>query len=191
MPLLPASGRSDRGRLVSAPPTGSGSFLYSRPETSVPTADGYGFQNTDLAADCRTNRHAIRRDAPCALRLFEKIVQHFGQTISGPKNLTFDTGRSGIDKIAPELAPRRSQRINVAALDRRLVEPVARRAGHDLAFLPSRTTVQLLLPLDMDLSCASIIFLTLHPEQHKIFSRKTCIKTQDMVFFKYKYLLAL
>ena len=35
------------------------------------------------------------------------------------------------------------------------------------------------------------MILTLHPEQHKIFSRKTCIKTQDMVFFKYKYLLAL
>lgn len=35
------------------------------------------------------------------------------------------------------------------------------------------------------------MILTLHPEQHKIFSRKTCIKAQDMVFFKYKYLLAL
>lgn len=35
------------------------------------------------------------------------------------------------------------------------------------------------------------MILTLHSEQHKIFSRKTCIKTQDMVFFKYKYLLAL
>nr|DAH09239.1 MAG TPA: integrase [Caudoviricetes sp.] len=35
------------------------------------------------------------------------------------------------------------------------------------------------------------MILTLHPEQHKIFSRKTCIKTQDMVFYKYKYLLAL
>lgn len=35
------------------------------------------------------------------------------------------------------------------------------------------------------------MILTLHPEQHKIFSRKTCIKTQDMVFFKYKYFLAL
>lgn len=35
------------------------------------------------------------------------------------------------------------------------------------------------------------MILTLHPEQHKIFSRKNCIKTQDMVFFKYKYLLAL
>ena len=35
------------------------------------------------------------------------------------------------------------------------------------------------------------MILTLNPEQHKIFSRKTCIKTQDMVFFKYKYLLAL
>lgn len=35
------------------------------------------------------------------------------------------------------------------------------------------------------------MILTLHPEQHKIFSRKTCIKTQNMVFFKYKYLLAL
>ena len=35
------------------------------------------------------------------------------------------------------------------------------------------------------------MILTLHPEQHKIFSRKTCIKTQHMVFFKYKYLLAL
>lgn len=35
------------------------------------------------------------------------------------------------------------------------------------------------------------MIFTLHPEQHKIFSRKTCIKTQDMVFFKYKYLLAL
>ena len=32
---------------------------------------------------------------------------------------------------------------------------------------------------------------TLHSEQHKIFSRRTCIKTQDMVFYKYKYLLAL
>ena len=32
---------------------------------------------------------------------------------------------------------------------------------------------------------------TLHSEQHKVFSRKTCIKTQDMVFYKYKYLLAL
>lgn len=35
------------------------------------------------------------------------------------------------------------------------------------------------------------MILTLHPEQHKIFSRRTCIKTQDMVFYKYKYLLAL
>lgn len=35
------------------------------------------------------------------------------------------------------------------------------------------------------------MILTLHSEQHKIFSRKTCIETQDMVFFKYKYLLAL
>ena len=35
------------------------------------------------------------------------------------------------------------------------------------------------------------MILTLHSEQHKVFSRKTCIKTQDMVFFKYKYLLAL
>ncbi len=35
------------------------------------------------------------------------------------------------------------------------------------------------------------MILTLHSEQHKIFSRKTCINTQDMVFFKYKYLLAL
>ena len=35
------------------------------------------------------------------------------------------------------------------------------------------------------------MILTLHSEQHKIFSRKTCIKTQDMVFYKYKYLLAL
>lgn len=35
------------------------------------------------------------------------------------------------------------------------------------------------------------MIFTLHPEQHKIFSRKTCIKTQDMVFFKYKYFLAL
>lgn len=35
------------------------------------------------------------------------------------------------------------------------------------------------------------MILTLHPEKHKIFSRKTCIKTQDMVFFKYKYFLAL
>lgn len=32
---------------------------------------------------------------------------------------------------------------------------------------------------------------TLHSEQHKIFSRETCIKTQHMVFYKYKYLLAL
>ena len=35
------------------------------------------------------------------------------------------------------------------------------------------------------------MILTLHSEQHKIFSRKTCSKTQHMVFFKYKYLLAL
>ena len=35
------------------------------------------------------------------------------------------------------------------------------------------------------------MIFTLHSEQHKIFSRKTCIKTQDMVFFKYKYHLAL
>lgn len=35
------------------------------------------------------------------------------------------------------------------------------------------------------------MIFTLHSEQHKIFSRKTCIKTQDMVFFKYKCLLAL
>lgn len=35
------------------------------------------------------------------------------------------------------------------------------------------------------------MIFTLHSEQHKIFSRKTCIKTQDMVFFKYKYFLAL
>ena len=35
------------------------------------------------------------------------------------------------------------------------------------------------------------MIFTLHSEKHKIFSRKTCIKTQDMVFFKYKYLLAL
>lgn len=35
------------------------------------------------------------------------------------------------------------------------------------------------------------MIFTLHPEQHKIFSRKTCIKTQHMVFYKYKYLLAL
>ena len=35
------------------------------------------------------------------------------------------------------------------------------------------------------------MIFTLHSEQHKIFSWKTCIKTQDMVFFKYKYLLAL
>lgn len=35
------------------------------------------------------------------------------------------------------------------------------------------------------------MIFTLHSEQHKIFSRKTCIKTQHMVFFKYKYLLAL
>ena len=41
------------------------------------------------------------------------------------------------------------------------------------------------------LRCSDDMILTLHPEQHKIFSRKTCIKTQDMVFFKYKYLLAL
>lgn len=41
------------------------------------------------------------------------------------------------------------------------------------------------------LSRSDDMILTLHPEQHKIFSRKTCIKTQDMVFFKYKYLLAL
>ena len=41
------------------------------------------------------------------------------------------------------------------------------------------------------LRCSDDMILTLHSEQHKIFSRKTCIKTQDMVFFKYKYLLAL
>lgn len=41
------------------------------------------------------------------------------------------------------------------------------------------------------LRCSDDMILTLHPEQHKIFSRKTCIKTQDMVFFKYKYFLAL
>lgn len=35
------------------------------------------------------------------------------------------------------------------------------------------------------------MILTLHSEQHKVFSRKICIKTQDMVFYKYKYLLAL
>lgn len=35
------------------------------------------------------------------------------------------------------------------------------------------------------------MILTLHSEQHKIFSRKTCIKTQHMVFYKYKYLLAI
>lgn len=35
------------------------------------------------------------------------------------------------------------------------------------------------------------MIFTLHSEQHKIFSRKTCIKTQHMVFYKYKYLLAL
>lgn len=41
------------------------------------------------------------------------------------------------------------------------------------------------------LRCSDDMILTLHSEQHKIFSRKTFIKTQDMVFFKYKYLLAL
>lgn len=41
------------------------------------------------------------------------------------------------------------------------------------------------------LRCSDDMIFTLHPEQHKIFSRKTCIKTQHMVFFKYKYLLAL
>lgn len=41
------------------------------------------------------------------------------------------------------------------------------------------------------LRCSDDMIFTLHSEQHKIFSRKTCIKTQDMVFFKYKYLLAL
>lgn len=41
------------------------------------------------------------------------------------------------------------------------------------------------------LSRSDDMIFTLHSEQHKIFSRKTCIKTQDMVFFKYKYLLAL
>jgi DNA invertase Pin-like site-specific DNA recombinase len=41
------------------------------------------------------------------------------------------------------------------------------------------------------LRCSDDMILTLHSEQHNIFSRKTCIKTQDMVFFKYKYLLAL
>lgn len=41
------------------------------------------------------------------------------------------------------------------------------------------------------LRCSDDMILTLHSEQHKIFSRKTCIKTQHMVFYKYKYLLAL
>ena len=41
------------------------------------------------------------------------------------------------------------------------------------------------------LRCSDDMILTLHSEQHKVFSRKTCIKTQDMVFYKYKYLLAL
>lgn len=41
------------------------------------------------------------------------------------------------------------------------------------------------------LRCSDDMIFTLHSEQHKIFSRKTCIKTQHMVFFKYKYLLAL
>ena len=41
------------------------------------------------------------------------------------------------------------------------------------------------------LRCSDDMIFTLHSEQRKIFSRKTCIKTQDMVFFKYKYLLAL
>lgn len=45
--------------------------------------------------------------------------------------------------------------------------------------------------LGFPLRCSDDMILTLHSEQHKIFSRKTCIKTQDMVFFKYKYLLAL
>lgn len=35
------------------------------------------------------------------------------------------------------------------------------------------------------------MIFTLHSEQHKVFSRRTCIKTQDMVFYKYKYLLAI
>lgn len=35
------------------------------------------------------------------------------------------------------------------------------------------------------------MIFTLHSEQHKVFSRRTCIKTQDMVFYKYKYLLEL
>ena len=41
------------------------------------------------------------------------------------------------------------------------------------------------------LRCSDDMIFTLHSEQHKIFSRKTCIKTQHMVFYKYKYLLAL
>lgn len=41
------------------------------------------------------------------------------------------------------------------------------------------------------LSRSDYMVKTLHSEQHKVFSRRTCIKTQDMVFFKYKYLLAL
>lgn len=41
------------------------------------------------------------------------------------------------------------------------------------------------------LRCSDDMILTLHSEQHKIFSRKTCIKTQHMVFYKYKYLLAI
>lgn len=41
------------------------------------------------------------------------------------------------------------------------------------------------------LSRSDYMVKTLHSEQHKVFSRRTCIKTQDMVFYKYKYLLAL
>lgn len=41
------------------------------------------------------------------------------------------------------------------------------------------------------LSRSDYMMKTLHSEQHKVFSRRTCIKTQDMVFYKYKYLLAL
>ena len=41
------------------------------------------------------------------------------------------------------------------------------------------------------LRCSDYMVNTLHSEQHTTFSRKTCIKGQNVVFYKYKYLLAL
>lgn len=41
------------------------------------------------------------------------------------------------------------------------------------------------------LSRSENMILNLFPEQHTTFSRKNCIKGQNMVFYKYKYLLAL